>query len=205
MVLEEFNESEIMDHLEHDYMEDLGLLAIKFGTMIGSIEDIEEVHVSEIDGDHMQLDVVYCDRNEQTCVAVAVPIMFPYRCQNENNVIDAIHQLEEMEDLERGSEVKIFKKPISPEMMETIARICVVMNRDFQDELVSFVQAFGGGDADRPTGTCEMVSLTPSGFLVQAELFPEHPVTVSFPAECQSARDFQRQILEVSQQAMMIV
>lgn len=30
----------------------------------------------------MQLDVVYCDRNEQTCVAVAVPIMFPYRCQN---------------------------------------------------------------------------------------------------------------------------
>lgn len=50
MVLEEFNEAEIMDHLEHDYMEDLGLLAIKFGTMIGSIEDIEEVHVSEIDG-----------------------------------------------------------------------------------------------------------------------------------------------------------
>lgn len=28
---------------------------------------------------------------------------------SENNVIDAIHQLEEMEDLERGSEVKIFK------------------------------------------------------------------------------------------------
>ena len=50
MVLEEFNEAEIVDHLEHDYMEDLGLLAIKFGTMIGAIEDIEEVHVSELDG-----------------------------------------------------------------------------------------------------------------------------------------------------------
>ena len=34
------------------------------------------------DRDHMQLDVVYCERNEQTCVAVAVPIMFPYHCQN---------------------------------------------------------------------------------------------------------------------------
>lgn len=50
MVLEEFNEAEIVDHLEHDYMEDLALLAIKFGTMIGAIEDIEEVHISELDG-----------------------------------------------------------------------------------------------------------------------------------------------------------
>lgn len=30
----------------------------------------------------MLLDVIYCERNEQTCVAVAVPITFPYRCQN---------------------------------------------------------------------------------------------------------------------------
>ena len=67
------------------------------------------------------------------------------------------------------------------------------------------MQAFGGGSADRPTGRCEMVSLTPSGFLVRAELFPEQPVTVSFTAECVSAQDFQRQILNVSQQAMMIV
>lgn len=28
--------------------------------------------------------------------------------------------------------VSFEQKPISPEMMETIARICVVMNRDFQ-------------------------------------------------------------------------
>lgn len=67
------------------------------------------------------------------------------------------------------------------------------------------MQAFGGGNADRPTGKCEMVSLTPSGFLVRAELFPEQPVTVNFPTECQSAQDFQRQILDVSKQAMMIV
>lgn len=50
MVLEDFNGAEIMDHLEHEYMGDLALLAIKFGTMIGAIEDIEEVHVSELDG-----------------------------------------------------------------------------------------------------------------------------------------------------------
>lgn len=50
MVFEDFNEAEIVDHLEHDYMKDLALLAIKFGTMIGAIEDIEEVHVSELDG-----------------------------------------------------------------------------------------------------------------------------------------------------------
>lgn len=70
---------------------------------------------------------------------------------------------------------------------------------------MSFVQAFGGADADRPTGKCEMVSLTPNGFLVRAELFPEKPVTVSFPSECLSAQDFQKQILDVSRQAMMIV
>lgn len=50
MELEDFNGAEIVDHLEHDYMGDLALLATKFGTMIGAIEDIEEVHVSEIDG-----------------------------------------------------------------------------------------------------------------------------------------------------------
>ncbi|CAM9769959.1 unnamed protein product [Laminaria digitata] len=50
-----------------------------------------------------------------------------------------------------------------------------------------------------------MVSLTPSGFMVRAELFPEQPVTVSFPVECLNAQDFQRQILDVSRQAMMIV
>lgn len=32
--------------------------------------------------DHMSLDVVYCDRGEQTCVAVAVPIKFPYHCDD---------------------------------------------------------------------------------------------------------------------------
>lgn len=30
----------------------------------------------------MSLDVVYCDSGEQTCVAVAVPIKFPYHCDN---------------------------------------------------------------------------------------------------------------------------
>lgn len=30
----------------------------------------------------MSLDVVYCDSGEQTCVAVAVPIRFPYHCDN---------------------------------------------------------------------------------------------------------------------------
>lgn len=74
-----------------------------------------------------------------------------------------------------------------------------------QDELVSFVRAFGGEDAERPTGQCEMVSLTPDGFLVRAALFPDNPVQVVFPMECICAHDFQRQILEISKQAMMIV
>lgn len=30
----------------------------------------------------MQLDVVYCDQGEQTCVAVAVPIAFPRHCDD---------------------------------------------------------------------------------------------------------------------------
>lgn len=48
--LENFNEAEIVDHLEHDHMADLALLATKFGTMIESVDDIDEVHVSELDG-----------------------------------------------------------------------------------------------------------------------------------------------------------
>ena len=45
-----FNEAEIVEHLELDYMADLALLATKFGTMIERVEDIEEVHVTELDG-----------------------------------------------------------------------------------------------------------------------------------------------------------
>lgn len=45
-----FNEAEIVEHLEHDYRADLALLATKFGTMIERVEDIEEVHVTELDG-----------------------------------------------------------------------------------------------------------------------------------------------------------
>lgn len=45
-----FNEAEVVEHLEHDFRGDLALLASKFGTMIESVEDIEEVHISEIDG-----------------------------------------------------------------------------------------------------------------------------------------------------------
>lgn len=50
MCAREFNQGEIAEHLEHDYRADLAKLAQKFGTMIESIDDIEEVHVSEIDG-----------------------------------------------------------------------------------------------------------------------------------------------------------
>lgn len=50
MATGDFNPVEIVDHLEHDYKGDLALLAQKFGTMIESVDDIEEVHVSEIDG-----------------------------------------------------------------------------------------------------------------------------------------------------------
>lgn len=45
-----FNEAEIVEHLEHDYRADLAILATKFGTMIERVEDIEEVHVTELDG-----------------------------------------------------------------------------------------------------------------------------------------------------------
>lgn len=30
----------------------------------------------------MQLEVVYCESRQQTCVAVAVPIKFPYHCDD---------------------------------------------------------------------------------------------------------------------------
>lgn len=72
-----------------------------------------------------------------------------------------------------------------------------------QDELVGFVRAFGGKIADKPLGSCEMVSLTPDGFKVQATLLPHDPVSISFSKECESANDFQKQILQISQQAMM--
>lgn len=45
-----FNEAEIVQNLERDYRADLALLATKFGTMIERVEDIEEVHVTELDG-----------------------------------------------------------------------------------------------------------------------------------------------------------
>lgn len=32
--------------------------------------------------DHMSLAVIYCDHGEQTCVAVAVPIKFPFHCDD---------------------------------------------------------------------------------------------------------------------------
>lgn len=75
----------------------------------------------------------------------------------------------------------------------------------WKDELASFVRAFGGRNAQRPTGQCEMTSLTPDGFVVRAALFPDEPVSVTFPIECLCAQDFQQQILAISKQAMMIV
>ena len=72
-----------------------------------------------------------------------------------------------------------------------------------QDELVGFVRAYGGKIADKPLGSCEMISLTPDGFKVQAALLPHDPVSISFSKECESAGDFQKQILQISQQAMM--
>lgn len=73
-----------------------------------------------------------------------------------------------------------------------------------QEELVSFVRAFGDSRRSRPTGQCQMISLTPDGFVVQAAMFPDEPVTVTFPRECISAADFQQQILALSEQAMSI-
>ncbi|CAN0066710.1 unnamed protein product, partial [Sphacelaria rigidula] len=80
----------------------------------------------------MSLSVMYCDQGEQTCVAVAVPIQFPYHCDDEDCIIHAIQDLEKMEDFEVDGEVKLPPRKISPELMDTIARITVVMNRDFQ-------------------------------------------------------------------------
>ncbi|CAM9104279.1 unnamed protein product [Pylaiella littoralis] len=199
-----FDPAQISDVLEHEYRADLVRLAQKFGELIGSVEDVETISIMELDGDHIQLDVVYCDHGEQTCVAVAVPIAFPHHCDDGNSVINAIHELKEMEHVvPYGGDVKLTKKPVSPELMETMAKISVVMNRDFQDELVGFVRAFGGSIADKPLGSCEMQSLTPDGFLVKAALFPHDPVPITFPKECQCARDFQKQILEISKQAMI--
>lgn len=70
---------------------------------------------------------------------------------------------------------------------------------------MSVVRAFGGKNEETPTGECEMVSLTPDGFMVKASMFPDEPVTVTFPRECLSAPDFQKQILAISKQAMMIL
>lgn len=69
---------------------------------------------------------------------------------------------------------------------------------------MNFVRAFGGPGGSRPTGEVQMTSLTPDGFIVQASMFPEEPVTVTFPQECICASDFQRQILSLSEQAMFI-
>lgn len=69
---------------------------------------------------------------------------------------------------------------------------------------MSFVRAFGGPEGSRPTGKVQMTSLTPDGFIVQASMFPEEPVTVTFPQECVCASDFQRQILALSEEAVFI-
>lgn len=69
---------------------------------------------------------------------------------------------------------------------------------------MGFVRAYGGNIADEPLGACEMVSLTPDGFKVQAALQPHNPVSIAFSRECLCGRDFQKQILEISQQAMML-
>lgn len=71
-----------------------------------------------------------------------------------------------------------------------------------QEELVSFVRAFGGPSCNRPTGEAEMISLSPNGFSVQCAMFPDDPVSVSFSQECMCAADFQKQILALSEQAM---
>eukprot|EP00752_Nemacystus_decipiens_P006389 g5759.t1 len=201
---EGFDPAHITDVLVHEHRGDLVRLAQKYGELIERAEDVETISITDLDGDHMQLDVVYCDQGDQTCVAVAVPIAFPRHCDDGNCIIDAIHELEEMEDVATaGGEMKLPKKTVSPELMETIARIRVVMNRDFQDELVGFVRAYGGKIANKPLGSCEMISLTPDGFKVQAALLPHDPVSISFSKECESAKDFQKQILQISQQAMM--
>jgi hypothetical protein len=75
-------------------MREQALLSLKFGKFISSIEDIEDIHVHDIDGDSMSIDVVYCSKENDTCIAVEVPIRFPHHCDTEEEIDDAIHELE---------------------------------------------------------------------------------------------------------------
>jgi hypothetical protein len=52
------------------------------------------VHVGQIDGDEIMLEVVYCDKVQDTCVAVAVPVKFPHHCDTAAEVDAAILELE---------------------------------------------------------------------------------------------------------------
>lgn len=80
----------------------------------------------------------------------------------------------------------------------------MLLHCTIQDELRNFVRAFGGPVADEIVGNCEMLSLSPDGFMVRSEANPEKPVSIAFSKECQSALDFQKQILLVSERAMAI-
>ncbi|CAB1102217.1 unnamed protein product [Ectocarpus sp. CCAP 1310/34] len=200
-----FDKEQITDVLQHEYRHNLVRVAQKYDSLIESVEGVDAITIKELDGDHMQLDVVYCDQGERTCVAVAVPVIFPYHCNDADCVIGVIHELEQAENVEpRPAMANVPPKYVSPELIGTIARICAVMNRDFQDELRNFVRAFGGPVADEMVGNCEMLSLSPDGFMVRSDANPDKPVSIAFSKECQSALDFQKQILLVSERAMAI-
>eukprot|EP00611_Tribonema_gayanum_P014124 TRINITY_DN253_c0_g1_i1.p1 TRINITY_DN253_c0_g1~~TRINITY_DN253_c0_g1_i1.p1 ORF type:complete len:302 (-),score=89.97 TRINITY_DN253_c0_g1_i1:690-1490(-) len=209
--LHTFDESRVIEHLENDMKADLALLSFKFGKFISSIEDIEDIHVGRIDGDFMSIDVVYCNKDDDTCVAVEVPIQFPHHCDTEQEIDDAIHELEEMvcndgdkceTDWESGAARRAAAAALDPALVETMRRIEAVMTADFQDELLSFVARYSAVPVACAVRRCEMQSLTPYGFGVAAEAAGGGEavpmVYVPFDKECKSASDFQQQILSLS-------
>jgi hypothetical protein len=206
--LGKFDRDQMISHLEKDMRADLAILAKKFGKGIEDLEGIEDLHVTSVDGDTMRIAVVYCE--DHTCVAVEVPIAFPRHCDTEAEVDDVIHELEErdispeeIEAMRTNARLGLMPE-ITPAMLQTMQRIVSLMNSDFEDELLAFAKMFGS--ATSPIIFSQMVSLSPVGMklAVKSADSQEDVINIRFSKPCETAGDFQNQILELSERCRLL-
>ncbi len=90
----------IVDSLEHsmDQKDSLLRLAVAFSPPDQTVrmEDVSQIHIIDVDNDHIEISAVVCDESE--CVTLLVPVTFPHECgvyeSTEECVLENIGELD---------------------------------------------------------------------------------------------------------------
>lgn len=95
---EEYNQQlGLKDILSRDQVAALARLAAAFSPHALKLSNIEHVNVLGVDNQHLDIEAVVCE--DDSCLTLAIPVQFPYPCDNVNMgmeecVIENLHMLD---------------------------------------------------------------------------------------------------------------